>query len=179
MLQSFNAEFALPFSDLDYYKLSYRHQWLHPLIKDYIVLLEGEVAYGDGYGDSETLPFFENYTAGGPRTVRGFKENTLGPLDSNGLPLGGNLRIVGNLELIIPVPFTTQIRSFRLSAFLDAGNVYGAEEDFDASLLRYSTGLSAIWWTQIGVLSFSLAKPLNTEEDDQTQAFQFSIGTSF
>lgn len=179
VLQSFNAEIALPISDLDYYKISYRQQWLHPLLSDYILLLESEVAYGDGYGDSSELPFFENYTAGGPRTVRGFRENTLGPLDSNYRPLGGNLRVVGNMEIILPVPFATKIQSFRLSAFFDVGNVYGAEEDFDASLLRYSTGLAAIWWTHIGVLSFSLAKPLNAKDDDQTQPFQFSIGTSF
>lgn len=179
MFQRFRAEVALPFSDLDYYKMSYRHQWLNPIVEDYILLLEGEIAYGDGYGDSADLPFFENYTAGGPRSVRGFKANTLGPLDSKQLPLGGNLKVVGNLELIVPVPFTVQARSFRLSAFVDAGNVYSNEEDFDASLLRYSTGLSAIWWTRVGVLNFSLAKPFNTQAGDQTQTFQFSISASF
>ncbi len=179
MLQSVYAEVALPFSDLSYYKVSYRQQWLYPLIKDYTLSLKGQVAFGDGYGDDEHLPFFKNYTAGGPRTVRGFRENTLGPLDSNRLPLGGEFKVVGNAEVILPVPFTKKIRSFRLSAFLDVGNVYGAHEDFDASELRYSTGLSAIWLTPVGVLTFSLAKPLNKKEDDQVESFQFTIGTTF
>jgi len=178
ILQSVSVEAALPISDLNYYKVSYKHQWLYSLAEDYILLLKGNVAYGDGYGDDE-LPFFENYTAGGPHTVRGFRGNTLGPLDSNLRPLGGNFKVVGNIEIILPVPFTENVRSFRLSTFVDAGNVYAATEDFDSSEIRYSAGLSAIWLSPIGVLSFSLAKPLNDKEGDQTEAFQFTLGTTF
>ena len=57
-LQSFGAQITLPVSDLNYYKLTYRHQWLYPIVKDYILLLKGQVAFGDGYGDNEHLPFF-------------------------------------------------------------------------------------------------------------------------
>jgi outer membrane protein insertion porin family len=178
-LYSLSAQVALPFSDLSYYKVSYRHQWLYPLVKDYTFLLTGHVAYGDGFGNDENLPFFENYTAGGPRTVRGFRENTLGPLDSNWRPLGGDLKVVGNAEVILPIPFTKNVRSFRLSAFVDIGNVYGTGENFDTSQLRYSTGLSAIWLSPLGALSFSLAKPLNNEDGDQVEMFQFTIGRTF
>lgn len=179
MLHSVGLQVALPFSDIDYYKLQYKLQWLYPLITDYILLLKGQFAYGDGYGDSEHLPFFENYLAGGPRTVRGFRGNTLGPLDSVGLPFGGNLKIVGNAEVILPIPFVKKVRSFRLSVFVDVGNVYGSNEDFDTSELRYSTGLSAIWLSPLGLLSFSFAKPLNKKEGDQLELFQFTIGTTF
>ncbi len=179
MLHSFNAEIALPISDLKYYKINTRHQWLYPLAEDYVFLLKGQIGYGNGYGDNKDLPFFENYTAGGPRTVRGFRENTLGPLDSNGLSFGGNLKVVGNMELILPVPFVKKSNSFRLSAFVDVGNVYGLNENFDSSLLRYSTGISAIWLSPLGVLSFSLAKPLKKMEGDRVEIFQFTIGTTF
>ncbi len=179
MLHAFNAEVALPFSDLKYYKVTARHQWLYPLAEDYVFLLKGQVGYGDGYGENEDLPFFENYTAGGPRTVRGFRENTLGPLDSNELSFGGNLKVVGNMELILPVPFVKKSNSFRLSAFVDVGNVYGLNENFDSSLLRYSTGISAIWLSPLGILSFSLAKPLKKIEGDRVELFQFTIGTTF
>jgi outer membrane protein insertion porin family len=152
---------------------------LYSLAKDYILSLEGQVGYGKSYGDHDALPFFENYTAGGPYTVRGFRENTLGPLDSNRRPLGGNLKVVGNIEIILPVPFAKKINSFRLSTFLDIGNVYGVEEDFEMSALRYATGLAAIWLSPLGILNFSLAKPLNDKAGDQLQLFQFSIGTTF
>ncbi|MBE9562636.1 MAG: outer membrane protein assembly factor BamA, partial [Proteobacteria bacterium] len=179
VLQSVSIEAALPVSDLNYYKINYKHNWLYSLAEDYILLLKGNVAYGDGYGDNDVLPFFENYTAGGPHTVRGFRGNTLGPLDSNYRPLGGNLKVVGNMEVILPVPFTENVRSFRISVFVDAGNVYAASEDFDSSGIRYSTGLSAIWLSPVGVLSFSLAKPLNDKEGDQIESFQFTLGTTF
>jgi outer membrane protein insertion porin family len=178
MLQSFGADVNLPFSDLTFYKVNFRQQWYYPIIKNFVLALKGEVAYGKGYGKTHALPFFENYTAGGPRTVRGFKENTLGPLDSNGLPLGGNLRVVGNAELILP-PLFKSARSFRFAGFFDIGNVYSEAEKFAGSSLRYSTGISAMWLSPIGALSFSVAKPLNTKSTDQTQAFQFSIGTTF
>lgn len=179
MLQSISAEVALPISELTYYKLTYRHQWLYPITKNYIFLLKGQIGYGKGYGDNENLPFFENFTAGGPRTVRGFRENTLGPLDSRERPFGGNLKLVGNAELILPVPFVKNVRTFRLSTFIDVGNVYGSNEDFDSSQLRYSTGLSAIWLSPLGILSFSLAHPLESKEGDQVERFQFTIGTTF
>jgi len=179
MLHSFSAELALPISDLQFYKVNTRHQWLYPLAEDYVFLVKGQVGYGDGYGDNNDLPFFENYTAGGPRTVRGFRENTLGPLDSNGLSFGGNLKVVGNMELILPVPFVKKSSTFRLSAFFDIGNVYGQNENFDSSLLRYSTGISAIWLSPLGILSFSLAKPLKKIEGDRVEMFQFTIGTTF
>ena len=179
VLQSVSIDAALPVSDLNYYKVSYKHHWLYSLAEDYILLLKGSVAYGDGYGENDDLPFFENYTAGGPHTVRGFRGNTLGPLDSNYRPLGGNLKVVGNMEIILPVPFTENVRSFRLSTFIDAGNVYAASEDFDSSEIRYSAGLSAIWLSPVGVLSFSLAKPLNDKEGDQIETFQFTLGTTF
>ncbi|MCK5877957.1 MAG: outer membrane protein assembly factor BamA [Candidatus Marithrix sp.] len=180
VLQSVSVEAALPISDFNYYKVTYKHQWLHSLAEDYTLLLKGNIAYGDSYGEGEEgLPFFENYTAGGPHTVRGFRANTLGPLDSNYLPLGGNLKMVGNIEIILPVPFTENVRAFRISAFIDAGNVYAAGEDFDSSEVRYSAGLSAIWLSPVGVLSFSLAEPLNENKDDQIERFQFTLGTTF
>jgi len=110
--------------------------------------------------------------------VRGFKENTLGPLDSLDRPYGGNFRVVGNAELILPA-FSKTFNSFRMSAFIDAGNVYAADKRFDASLLRYSAGVGATWVSPVGTLTFSLARPLKKEKDDQTQFFQFTIGTSF
>jgi outer membrane protein insertion porin family len=177
-LKSFNAEVAVPGGDLNYYKVSYRHRWYLPLSRHYTLLLKGEVAYGDGYGNSE-YPFFENYTAGGPRTVRGFKENTLGPEDSDSNPLGGNLKTVANMELLFPPPFAETSKSVRLSTFFDIGNVYGLREDFEAGELRYSAGLGIVWYSPLGGLTFSLARPLNKKEGDDTQFFQFSIGSTF
>ncbi|MCK5717200.1 MAG: outer membrane protein assembly factor BamA [Thiomargarita sp.] len=178
-LQSLGIEVALPFSELNYYKVHYRYQWLYPLFKDYIFLVKGQYAQGEGYGDTKELPFFENYTAGGPRTIRGFRENTLGPQDSNLRALGGNVKVVNNIEFIVPIPFVENTRTFRLSVFIDAGNVYGPDEQIDISQFRYSTGVSLIWLSPLGVLSFSYAKPFREFEGDETRRFQFTLGTTF
>lgn len=179
MLQSLRAEFAAPPGDLTYYKLDYDSRYFFPLGKEYVLLLKGRVGYGDSFGDTFELPFFENFYAGGPRTVRGFKENSLGPRDIFNQSLGGDIVMVGNAELILPVPFIKDFKSVRVTAFYDIGNVYGAQEDFNADKLRMSTGLSGIWLSPFGMLSISIAQPLRDQPGDKVQKFQFTFGTNF
>ncbi len=180
VLHRLRAEAAIPFGDLRYYKLSYDTRWFFPLAENYTFLLKGSVGYGDSYGATDKLPFFENFYGGGPRSIRGFEENTLGPKDSSGRAIGGNMKLVGNAELILPVPFATESKSLRLTAFIDGGNVYDIDDDnFDIGDIRYSAGMSGIWISPFGVLSASIAKPFNDEVSDRTQTFQFTFGTSF
>ncbi len=171
---------ALPGSDLNYYTLVYQQKWYYPIFKDSALMLRGDLGYGDGYGDTDKLPFFENFYAGGVSTMRGYKISSLGPLDPyDNDPTGGNLRILGGSELIFPVPFIDS-ESVRLTTFLDAGNVYDTvDETVELSELRYSTGLTLRWLSPIGGLVFSYAVPLNEQEGDRTKSFQFTMGTSF
>lgn len=173
------AEVTVPGLDLTYYKVTARHQRFFPLFRDFIFVLDGEIGFGDGYGDTEDLPLINNFFAGGIRTVRGFEGNTLGPRDSRGEPLGGSTRVVGQAELIVPVPFAKETRSFRLTTFVDAGNVYGPDEDLDFGSIRYSAGVSAIWLSPLGPMTVSIGLPLNSESEDDLQPFQFTFGTSF
>ena len=178
-LTRLSGEIAVPGSELKYYKMFARHQRLFPLASNFVLLLEGEVGYGAGYGGTGELPLTENFFAGGLRSVRGFEANTLGPRDSRGDPLGGNLKVVGTAELILPLPFAMESNAFRLTAFLDTGEVYGSSEGFELGSLRYSTGIGAVWLSPVGPMTMSFAYPLRTEPDDETQRFQFTFGTSF
>ena len=178
-LTRLSGEVTVPGSELTYYKLFARHQRLFPLVEDFVFVLEGELGYGDGIGGTSDLPLTENFFAGGLRSVRGFKANTLGPPDSEGRPLGGNLKTVGTAEVILPLPFTKDSATFRITSFVDAGNVYGPDEDFDFDTLRYSTGIAAIWLSPVGPLTMSFAEPLKSQTGDQTQGFQLTFGTSF
>ena len=181
-LHRISAEIALPSfgSSLEFYKMIYRTQWFTSLFKDYVLSLKGDISYGDSYGGTDDLPFFENFYAGGPRSVRGYEENTLGPIDSSSnRPIGGNLKLVGGAEVIIPVPFFSDFKSVRIAGFFDAGNVYGKDEDFDVDELRYSFGLSGIWVSPFGLVSASIAQPIASQPQDQIQKFQFTFGTSF
>lgn len=179
-LQSIDAELAVPGSDLTYYKLDYRHERYYALNRTFTLGLKGEVGYGDGYGDTSALPFFENFLAGGGRSVRGYEDNTLGPKDPRtNDPLGGNIKLAGSAELIFPVPWVKDKNAWRFTGFVDAGNVYGTDENFDLGQLRYSTGLGVTWLSPFGALTFSLAAPFNEQADDQTKSFQFNFGSSF
>jgi len=187
--QTLASNITVPGSDLEYYKLNYDTKFYISMTQNLTLLLHSDLAYGDGYGDTDELPFFERYFAGGLRTVRAYNTNSLGPRDllSND-PIGGNLRVVGGADVIFPIPFMEKPpNSVRLSAFFDIGNVYldkaptfnSTENGFDASQLRMSTGLSFVWLAPIGPLRFSYGTALNDVPGDDLRAFQFSIGSFF
>ncbi len=77
--QNFSMEWSLPGSDLEYYKLHYSVDYFRPLNQTFTLRLKAALRYGDGYGDTERLPFYENFFAGGQNTVRGYETSTLGP----------------------------------------------------------------------------------------------------
>jgi outer membrane protein insertion porin family len=178
-LQRLSLETTTPGSGLEYYKLTYQQQRYFPLTRELILGLKGNLGYGDGFGDFEELPFFENFYAGGVRSVRGFEDNTLGPRDSDDDPIGGSFLVVFNAEVIFPVPFVDDSSGVRLSAFFDIGNVFEDYNSFDAGDLRYSVGLAGLWVSPMGPISMSLGFPLNAESDDDEQRFQFTVGTFF
>lgn len=179
--QSLALEATVPGSDLEYYKVTYRHKRYFPLNKTFTLAVNGDIGYGDVYGNTTRLPYWENYFGGGIKTVRGFKDYTLGPTDSNGDALGGNLRVVGNAEIFFPAPFKLAEKTIRLGMFLDAGNVWdtSGSNNIDLGDIRYSTGLSALWLSPLGALGISVGIPLNDQSSDEVQNFQFTFGTAF
>ena len=187
---SIGMNMTIPGSELEYFKLSYITNTYLRVTSATTLLLRSNLAYGDGYGDTTGLPFFERYFAGGIRTVRGYESNSLGPRDANGLPIGGNIRATAGADYIFPIPFLEKPpSSVRFSAFLDIGNVFldgsptfdAAESDtgFQADQLRSSYGLSLVWISPIGPLRFSYADTINDVQGDDLRAFQFSIGSFF
>ncbi|MBA4141641.1 MAG: outer membrane protein assembly factor BamA [Nitrosospira sp.] len=173
------TEAGLPGGDLTYYKVSYDLRWYYPLSNTFTLMLNGEAGYGDGYAGKD-LPFFKNFFAGGNTSVRGYNISSLGPRDNNNRTLGGNKRLVGNVELLFPMPGMRNDRSVRLSTFLDGGSVWGAggvrpeQEGF-----RYSAGVAVTWVSPMGPLKISVAQPLNDKPGDNLQRFQFQFGQQF
>jgi len=165
--------------DLYYYKSRYQHQTAYGLSDTFTLSLKGRVGYGDGLNDTTALPPYEKYTAGGVRSVRGFEYNSLGPLDSNGDPLGGDFQVVATAEILFPIEALGSSETFRLGVYFDAGNVFADVEDYESSELRQSVGLSAKWFSFIGPIEFSYAWPLNDEKDDDVENFQFALGATF
>lgn len=187
-----------PGSDVEFYTLSYSGQKYVPLTRYFTLALNAEVAYGDALADTTSIPPYRRFFAGGPDSVRGYAENSLGPVDSFGNPYGGNLLVVGQAEVILPIPQSWSSR-FRLTTFFDAGNVYdtGGVTFFEKdqvtevnygpgdSGLKYSVGIAAQWLAPLGLFRFSYGWPLNAEDatprlyGDDVENFQFSIGGAF
>ena len=173
------GEVSAPGGDLNYYKVSYAQKWFYPITETITLLVNGEVGIGGGYA-GKPLPFFKNFFAGGNNSVRGYDLNSLGPREEvNGrrIALGGSKRVVGNIELLFPIPFMKDDRSLRLSAFIDGGSVFASKIDLDQ--MRYSAGIAVSWISPMGPLKVSLARPLNATDDDNLQAFQFQFGQRF
>ena len=174
---------TVPGSDLQYFKVGYKQQHYFPLSSDFTFRIMGEVAYGDGYGSTNELPFFENYFGGGPGSVRGFRQNTLGPKDTPQAgsgqiprPFGGSSKIYGSAELFFPVPFLSDVKSVRIGTFVDAGTV---SKGWEINDMRYSAGLSGEWLSPFGAISVSVAQPFNASSTDNVQNFQFNFGSGF
>jgi outer membrane protein insertion porin family len=177
-LQRANLELGLPPGDLEYWKATYTHQYFYPASRFVTLVLTGEADTADGFGNKQ-LPFFKNYYSGGIGSVRGFRTASLGPRDAAGVFLGGNRKLNATSELLFPVPGNTNDRSMRLGAFIDAGQVYAANEKVALSELRAAWGVSFGWNSPVGPLKFSIARPLNERPGDSLQAFQFTLGNVF
>lgn len=176
--QSIALEAGLPGSDLEYYKLRYKVANYWPVTNQVAFALKGGLSYGSAFSGGKELPFFERFYAGGIGSVRGFEKNTLGAHENNDA-VGGDFAVTGTAELSFPVPFASDIKGLRMSAFVDAGNVFANSGDFASDEIRYSVGVGATWLSPMGPLTLSYAKPMNLSGDDEEQQLQFSIGTTF
>jgi len=178
-VQRATAEVTMPVGDLRYYKVNYEHQWFYPISRTFTLMLRGDVGAGDGMA-GKPLPFFKNYYVGGVSSVRGYNTSSLGTRDpTDNSIVGGNRKIVGNLELLFPMPGSGVDRSIRLGAFVDGGQVFAAGVPIAVSELRYAAGLSLAWNSPVGPLKFSIAKPLNAKPGDNIQRLQFTLGQMF
>jgi outer membrane protein insertion porin family len=198
MRSSLQLQATLPGSDVEYFVAAYNVEKYFRMPGRWRFRVNTAINYGDAFGDKTTaLPPYRNFFGGGPNSVRGFKENYLGPRDSFGNPNGGNLSLASQLEIIIPTPDKFG-NGARMSMFFDMGNVFhtgGVEfydrlgdtldTSFDYDKLKRSYGLGVEWLSPMGMLQFSYSVPLNADKEtdrffaDQTEEFQFTVKNSF
>jgi len=178
-LNEIAIEIGIPPGDLTYHRSTFQSQFFFtPERWSFLTfMLNGEIGYADGY-KGKPLPFFKNFYAGGVGSVRGFETATLGPRDLNGDVLGGDRRLVGNFEVLFPMPGYKE-KNVRLALFADAGNVWGPFEKLSLSDLRVSTGLAVSWDSPVGPLRFSFAAPIKKQDVDKIERFQFQLGKIF
>jgi outer membrane protein insertion porin family len=162
-----------------------------PIYWGIALMLNGEMGYAQNL-DSGRLPITERYFLGGLNSVRGFFQRSLGPIETSIVPIkfdepattmqevesviGGNKYIQGNIELLIPIVKQLNIKGV---LFFDIGNAFIEEDPIDLLALRQSIGFGVRWISPIGPLRFEWGFPLHPRDDEQSQVFEFGIGTFF
>jgi outer membrane protein insertion porin family len=174
-IQSASVESGLPGGDLRYYKLNYNNKRYFPVTNSMTLYLNGDIGYGAGL-NGEPLPFFKNYYLGGVSTLRGYATATIGPKYPDGSSTGGSQKVLGNAELLFPVPGMQNEKSVRLSAFVDTGTV---GESYEFSQWRAAAGIGALWVSPFGPLKVSVAQPFRKQPGDVVQRIQFTFGQNF
>jgi outer membrane protein insertion porin family len=201
MSHRFSFSTTVPGTAIQYATATYQYQQLFsipaPLIKAIPFSVSTRLSYGAALGETTALPPYRHFFIGGPDTVRGFRENTLGPRDSLGNPFGGDTAVSGQVEAILPLP-QKFASTARLSLFFDFGQAFfmgdtkftdrnGSRVDYrpDLNELRTSAGIGVQWLAPLGLFRFSFAYPLQYRQGtwrtygDDVERFQFSIGNAF
>lgn len=197
--QLLSLKVTVPGSEIEYYTIDYELSKYWPLNGGWTAKLGTRLGFGAKYGSkTSSLAPNLNWFAGGPNSVRGYRENRLGPKDSLGNPYGGNLFVSTQFELMMPLPEKWQ-KHMRIGFFYDIGNVFSTENvsfldddgqsldyTFELSELRQSVGIAAQFLMPLGVLRLSYGIPLNAEDNspnrflrDDIERFQIAIGVDF
>lgn len=122
--------------------------------------------------DKDTIPREDRLYSGGLMSVRGWKRSMLGPLDSEGLPVGGSSNFEANIELRYPV-----WKIISGAVFLDAGNVWPDPWDHSPADLRFAAGKGIRFKTPLGPISLDAGRPVF--DDEKHWNFYFNVGQSF
>lgn len=161
----------------DFYRVEGRASYYIPLKFNTVLELRTRTGIIQSYGDSDKVPIFERFFAGGSRTIRGYNERKVGPLDPiTEDPIGGEALLIGNLELTYPI-----LDFLKIATFFDAGNVWPTVEDYGAGDFKSGAGLGLRIKTPIGPVNLDYGYPLNDEagEDERSPKFYFSVSRGF
>ncbi len=189
-------------ADNDFYTLNTALQKYWPKGRSTVYAVRARIGFADAYGASknEGVPVENRYFSGGGNSVRGFRENSLGPRElietSSGVieeaVVGGRLLIVTNAEVRFAFPYLSKF-NFSGAAFVDAGNVWrslgsvspsnfrvfvGKDEVTDEDF-RYSVGMGIRYNTPVGPIRLDYGIPIKRTEEESFGRFHISLGQIF
>jgi len=173
-----NLGVSLPLGDYKYFNISADHSSYASINRTTTLKLTGNLNLSKGYGGKE-LPFYKRHFGGGSGSVRGFGNKTLGPLYPNGKAKGGEISILGSANLITPAFFFEDNEKMRMSAFIDAGNIYEKTSNIKLGDIRMSAGFGFAYLSPIGSIGAFISTPILKKSSDVIEDFGFSLGTGF
>lgn len=165
-------------SEVDFFKFTIEGRGYVPLNKTGVLAGKIKVGTIQELENTDDIPIFKRFFAGGTDSVRGYPYQKLGPLDQDGNPLGGLSLFEGSVEWRFPVRKFTSLEGV---AFFDFGNVFEDSFEFFSSDLGYSVGGGLRYLTLVGPLRLDFGYQLNPPEGDFYSPYQvhFSIGQAF
>ena len=175
---SLSAGISLPPGDYRYFNINADHKSYKPISETVTLKLTSNVNLSKGY-DNKELPFYKRNFGGGSGSVRGFGNKTLGPLYPNGKAKGGEIAILGSANLITPAFFIDNNEKMRMSAFIDAGNIFENSSNLKLGDIRISAGLGFAYLSPIGAIGAFISTPIHKKDGDIIEDFGFSLGTGF
>ncbi len=198
MRQQLRLITTVPGSEVEYYTVDYSMVKYWSVANNWTTRARVRLAFGDAFSGTTSIPPYLNWFAGGPDSVRGYRESRLGPRDTLGNPYGGNLLVNGQFELLMPVSEKWR-NSIRTALFYDIGNTFSTGEvdfvdsagqpldySFSFGQMKQSVGVSLEWFGPLGLLRLSYGVPIDDDEDhpnpflrDEIDNFQVSYGFSF
>jgi outer membrane protein insertion porin family len=160
-------------AETDFVKLTGEGRWYRPLTEKFVLMARLEAAAVEEYGDSDFVPLFDRFFAGGSSSVRGYEYREVGPRE-DGDPVGGKAKFEGTLELSYPL-----IDIIKAYAFFDFGQVWEEVEDFGQDKINTSIGLGIGLRTPVGPIRIDYGFPLNPDDDQGNGQVHFTTGISF
>ena len=135
----------------------------------------GDVDY---YGDSAQVPLFDRFFIGGSRSVRGFRNRDIGPVDNNTEPLGGNTMFYQNTELTFPIIDRVRGAIFNDMGFLDARSFHYSSGWYEMNM---AAGIGLRLNLPIGPLRLDYGLPYKDQgyNHSNTGHFDFDVGYQF
>ncbi|MBU4303080.1 MAG: outer membrane protein assembly factor BamA [Candidatus Omnitrophica bacterium] len=182
-------DFAGLGGDKSYLKFFGRASHYFPMPRGAVFEVRGRLGLAQPYGDTEKLPIYERFFAGGAYTIRGYEERGVGPVDVNSKdPLGGASLAVGNIEYTYPL-----FSFLKVAAFYDVGNVWEKLGDIfsnkDANGVENSGGFKSALGlglrikTPIGPIMLDYGIPMDKQSGESSKKsggrFHFSASHGF
>jgi outer membrane protein insertion porin family len=131
-------------------------------------------SFAEPFGPTNEIPITQRFYLGGNTTIRGFRQNSLGPRGDDGAIIGGDTLLGGNsqFQYLMTDSFSTHL-------FFDFGNVFLRERSFSPADLRTSTGVGFRYLSPIGPIGFDVGAPLDEKSGEPSVRIHFSVGSTF